>query len=132
MHFISTAVRAGKEAELLALEQGDMTVSGYEDKFISLSHFTDNMFQTEEKRHECLRGDSGLSSKSLFFSQRLHTLGEVVDSTKALELESVVSQKSRETTSRSVISTEGKEKGKRPFVSLGQGGPGRQEPTYLL
>jgi len=131
LHFISTAVRAGKEAELLALEQGDMTVSGYEDRFISLSHFTD-MFQTEKKKARMFERGLRPQFKKFVFSQRLHTLGEVVDSAKALELESVVSQKSRETTSRSVISTEGKEKGKRPFVSLGQGGPGRQEPTYLL
>jgi len=49
LHFISSAVRAGKEAELLALEQGDMFVSAYEDKFISLSHFSD-MFQTKERK----------------------------------------------------------------------------------
>ena len=32
--------------------------------------------------------------KRFVISQRLHTLGEIVDSAKALELESVISQKS--------------------------------------
>jgi len=35
---------------LFALEQGDMSVSVYEDMFISLSYFTDFMFQTEERK----------------------------------------------------------------------------------
>jgi len=47
---ISSATRAGKEAELLALEQWDMCVLAYENKFINLSHFTENMFQTEERK----------------------------------------------------------------------------------
>ena len=50
LYFISVVVRVRKEVKLLALKQGDMTVSSYEDKFISLSYFTDNMSQTEEQK----------------------------------------------------------------------------------
>ena len=46
MQYISAAALAAKEAELIALEQGDMTVTTYESKFESLCHFTGNMFQT--------------------------------------------------------------------------------------
>ena len=42
--FISPAARAGKEAELLNLEQGDLSVATYEGRFVSLCNFTDNMF----------------------------------------------------------------------------------------
>jgi len=44
LHFISVTIRVRKEAKLLTVEYGDITVSTYEDMFISLSHFTDNMF----------------------------------------------------------------------------------------
>ena len=44
LNFISVTLRARKEAKLLTVEYGDMTVSTYEDMFFSLSHFTDNMF----------------------------------------------------------------------------------------
>ena len=47
-HFISSAARARKEAELLAFEQVDLSVDDYEGRFLSLSHFTNNMFQMEE------------------------------------------------------------------------------------
>ena len=43
-------MRAGKEAELLALERRGMTVSVYEGKFISLSNLTDNIFHTKERK----------------------------------------------------------------------------------
>ena len=42
--FISFAARAGKEAELLRLEQGDSSVAAYESRFVSLCNFTGNMF----------------------------------------------------------------------------------------
>ena len=48
LQFISSAAKAGKEAELLRLEQGDMSVAEYGSQFSRLLHFTDNMFQTEE------------------------------------------------------------------------------------
>jgi len=47
-------------------------------------------------------------------SQRIYTLSEVVDSARALQLESAITQKSHEMTYRSVISVEEKGKGKRP------------------
>ena len=56
-------------------------------------------------------------------SQRLLTLLEVVDSARALELESVATQKSREMTSKLVALAEEKGKGKRSFASVGQGEP---------
>jgi len=49
LQFISSAAKAGKEAELLRLEQGELSVAEYESQFTRLLHFTDNMFQTEER-----------------------------------------------------------------------------------
>ena len=49
LQFISSAAKAGKEAELLRLEQGEMSVAEYESKFTRLLHFTGNMFQIEER-----------------------------------------------------------------------------------
>ena len=46
-HFISSAAKAGKEAELIDLEQRELFVADYESKFVSLCHFTD-MFQNPE------------------------------------------------------------------------------------
>ena len=42
--FVSSAARAGKERELMSLEQGDVSVDVYESRFTSLSHFTGNLF----------------------------------------------------------------------------------------
>ena len=69
---------------MLALEQGDMSFSTYEDKFINLSHFIDNMFHTEER--EVWMFERGLRPQLRRFvvSQRLYTLSEVVDSARAL------------------------------------------------
>jgi len=85
--FISSASRAGKEAELLALEQGDMSVDDYESKFISLSHFTDNMFQSEERKARMFERGLRPQIRRLVVSQRLRTLGDVVDSARALEID---------------------------------------------
>ena len=48
--FISSAARAGIEADLLTLDQREMTVDVYETRFTTLSHFTGNLFQTEERK----------------------------------------------------------------------------------
>ena len=49
LQFISSAARAGKERELLTLEQGEMSVTAYESKFVGLLHFADRLFQTDER-----------------------------------------------------------------------------------
>ena len=55
--FTSSAARARKEAELLNLEQGDLSVAAYTSRFVSLCNFTGNMFQMEEcKAHMFERG----------------------------------------------------------------------------
>ena len=48
--FVSSAARAGKERELMTLEQGEMSVDAYETRFTRLSYFTGNLFQTEERK----------------------------------------------------------------------------------
>ena len=47
LYYIFSTAKSGKEAELLALEQGEISVTDYENKFVSLYYFID-MFQTEE------------------------------------------------------------------------------------
>ena len=64
LHFIFAAMRAGKEAELLVLEQGDMSVTAYKDKFISLSHLQ-TTYSRHRKGNKCFREDSDLNSRDL-------------------------------------------------------------------
>ena len=96
--FISSAVRAGKEAELLALEQGEMYVDAYESRFISLSHFTDNMFQTEERKVRMFEKGLRPQIRRFVVSQRLRSLGEAVNSARALEIDNTSFQKSKDAT----------------------------------
>ena len=114
--FISSASRAGKEAELLALEQGDMSVDDYESKFISLSHFTDNMFQSEERKARMFERGLRPQIRRLVVSQRLRTLGDVVDSARALEIDFFSSQKTKDTTTRTATQAAERGQGKRPLA----------------
>jgi len=82
--FISSAARAGMEAELLTLEQGEMTVDAYETRFTTLSHFTDNLFQTEERKARMFERGLKPPIRRLVVAQRLQTLAEAVDSARAL------------------------------------------------
>ena len=120
LHYISFATRVEKEAELLTLEPGDMSVSGYEDKFISLFYFTDNMFQTEERKARMFEKGLWLQFQRFVVSQRLHTLREVVDSARVLELEDATTQRAREMTFKALAQAKEKGKGKRPFAPMGQ------------
>ena len=85
--FVSSAARAGKERELMSLEQGDVSIDVYESRFTSLSHFTGNMFQTEERKARMF--ESGLRSgiRRLVVAQHLPTLALEADSARALEIE---------------------------------------------
>jgi len=96
---------------------GNMTVSTFKDKFINLSYFID-MFQTKEWKAWMFERGFWPQFRRFMISLRLHTLNEVVDSMRALELESAASQKSQNMTSRYVASVEEKRKGNRPFTSL--------------
>lgn len=77
--YISSAAKAYKEAELLALEQDDMTVTAYESQFKALCHFTGNMFQTEERKARIF--DRGLRPylRRHLASHRFPTLRQVAD-----------------------------------------------------
>ena len=77
------------------------------------------MFQTEEQKAQMFDRGFRPQFRRFVVSQRLHTLGKVVDSARALELESAATQKSQKMTSRPVALVEERGKGKRPFVSLG-------------
>ena len=121
LQFISSAARAGKESELLALKQGDLSVAAYESKFVSLSHFTDNMFQTEERKARMFERGLKPQIKRYLVSQHFHTLREVADVAITQEV-FVSAAKEKEATTETVD----KVKGKRPFQGDGQGAPHQQ------
>ena len=84
-HFISSAARAGKEAKLLALEKGELSVTAYENRFVTLCHFTDNMFQTEERKARMFEKGLRPQIKRYLVSQRFPTQREVADAAIAQE-----------------------------------------------
>jgi len=92
----------------------------YEGEFINLSHFTDNMLQTEERKARMFEKVLRLQFQRFLVSQRLHTLRKVVDSARASELKDAATQGTREMISRPMARTVEKGKGKRPFASLEQ------------
>jgi hypothetical protein len=61
-----------------------MFVDVYETKFTSLSHFTGNMFQSKERMAQLFERGLRPQMRSLVLSQRLRTLGEALDSERAL------------------------------------------------
>jgi hypothetical protein len=48
-HHIPVGVMKQKQKEFLALKQGNMSVSGYRDRFTQLSHYAPNEVNTDEK-----------------------------------------------------------------------------------
>jgi hypothetical protein len=73
-----------KQKEILALKQGNMTVSEYHDKFTQLSHYAPNDVDTDEKRQDCfLEGLIGHYQLQSHTFQKFETLLD-----KAIGLES--------------------------------------------
>lgn len=117
--YISSAVRAVKEAELLALKQGDVSVVAYESQFISLLHFSDNMFQTEEHKARMLERGLRPKIRKYIVAQKFDTLREVTNAAITHEFEFTDAQKGKETATRVTK----QEKGKRTFAAVGLGEP---------
>ena len=69
-----------KGCRVIRFGVGGMAVSTYEEKFISLSHFTGNIFQTEERKARMFERELRPQFRRFVISHRLHTLSEVVDS----------------------------------------------------
>ena len=113
--YISAAALATKEAELISLEQGDMTVTAYESKFESLCHFTGNMFQTEERKARMFEKGLRPQLRRYLVSHRHHTVRDVADAAMAQEQEG---QKAKEATTKAAAQSDGKSKGKRPFTAM--------------
>ena len=93
--FISSAARAGNERELMTFEQGEMSVDAYETRFTSLSHFTGNLFQTEERKARMFEIGLRAPIRLLVVAQRLPTLALAADSVIALEIDYATSQKGK-------------------------------------
>jgi hypothetical protein len=78
-----------------------MSVDEYESRFISLSNFSDNMFQTEERKARQFERGLRPQIRRYVISQRLHTLGDAADAARALEIDHA-SQKSKDAISRAI------------------------------
>jgi hypothetical protein len=117
--FVSSAARVGKERELLSLEQGDVSVNAYESRFTSLSHFTGNMFQTEERKARMFESRLRPGIRRLVVAQRLPTLALAADSARALEIEHATSQRGKEGAGKATaVQGQQRGKGKRPFAAV--------------
>ena len=104
--------------ELLTLEQGEMSVSAYEGKFIGLLHFTDGLFHTDDRQAQMFLRGLRPQIRRYLASQRFHTLREVADAAALQEQEITVSQKGKEIVAKAAE----KGKGKRPFLAAQQQG----------
>jgi hypothetical protein len=83
-HFISSAAKARKEAELIDLEQGELSVTDYESKFVSLCYFTD-MFQNPECQARMFERGLRTRIRQHVISQSFPTLRGVADAALKLE-----------------------------------------------
>jgi hypothetical protein len=117
-HFISSAAKAGKEAELIRLEQGELSVTEYESKFLGLCNFT-GLF--EDPVRQARMFEMGLKNRirQHVLALSLPTLREVADA--ALKLEQDFARSKEAATKKDQIAEKGK--GKRPFTVVGAGAP---------
>jgi len=125
--FISSTARPGKEAELLALEQGDLSVAAYTDRFVSLCNFTGNIFQTEERKVRMFQRGLRPQIRSFLASQSFCTLREVADAAIMQELECSAT-KDKE---YAKAAGQNQRKGKRPFGAFEQQAPQQRRPVAL-
>ena len=116
LQFISSSARAGKERELLTLEQGEMSVTAYESKFVGLLHFADGLFQTDDRQAQMFLGGLRPQIRRYLASLRFHSLREVADAAASQELEIIAGQKGKEVVAKAAE----KGKGKRPFAAVQQ------------
>jgi len=112
-HFISSAAKAGKETELINLEQGELSVADYESKFVSLCHFTD-MFQNPERQARMFERGLRTRIRQHVVSRSFTTLRGVVDAT--LKLEQDIARSKEAATKANQASEKGKNK--RPFAAV--------------
>jgi hypothetical protein len=123
-HFISSAAKAGKEAELIHLEQGDLSVTEYESRFVGLCNFTD-MFRDPVRQARMFEMGLRPRIRQLLVSHGYPTLRGVADA--ALALERDIARGKEAAAKRDQTAEKGK--GKRPFVAAQgagtpvQGGP---------
>ena len=96
-----------------------MSVDAYETRFTSLSHFTGNLFQTEERKARMFEAGLRAPIRRLVVAQRLPTLALAADSARALEIDHATSQqKGKEGAGKATsVQAQQKGKGKRPFAS---------------
>jgi len=93
-----------------------MSVDAYETQFTSLSHFTDNLFRTEDRKARMFESGLRPQIRRLVVAQRLPTLAAATDSARALEIDHATFQKGKEATSKVAEQKQQKGKGKRPFA----------------
>ena len=127
-YFVSSAAKAGKERELISLEQGELSVSEYESRFVGLCHFTD-LFVDPVRQARMFEQGLRTRIRQLVISQRFPTLRAVADSALALEQDFA---RGKEAAAKKEAAEKGK--GKRPFAAVGagapvQGGPPRGGPA---
>lgn len=67
---------------MLALEHGDLSMAAYESQFISLSHFRNIMFQTEEWKGQMFEKGLRPQIQRYLVSNRFNTLRVITDVAK--------------------------------------------------
>ena len=95
-----------------------MSVVEYESSFTRLLHFTDNMFQTEERHARMFEMGLKPQIRRYLVSQSFSSLRGVADAALKQESEYLATQKGKEAAGKAAE----KGKGKRPFAAVQQGG----------
>ena len=111
---------------MLALEQGELSVAAYESKFVRLSYFTDNIFQTEERKARMFERELRPQIRRYLVSQRFHTLREVANAAIVQETKFLTS-KGKDIFARATSKDKGK--CKRPFGAVEQQAPQQRGPV---
>ena len=123
-YFISSAAKAAKEAELIGLEQGDLSVADYESRFVGLCNFTD-LFSEPVRRARMFEKGLRPQIRQIVVSLGLPTQRAVADSAMAIERDIA---RAKEAAAKAGQAAE-KGKGKRPFAAVqGAAAPVRAAP----
>lgn len=107
--------------EFLHLQQSDMSITQYDQKFVNLTYFAVHLQHTNMATVKLFEEKINLKYKNFMVSQRLNTFREVVDIAKVLERNKELEQKNKEAQAHAKAKTKDKAKGKKPFQTIEQG-----------
>ena len=111
--FVTETVKGLRGQEFLNLQQGDMTVSEFEQKFLEMSRFASHMQLSDFALARLFENKLHPRYKEMVSLSCFSTLREVVDSARVCEMTKAESAKAREVQNQLKAKAKEKAKGKK-------------------